>query len=67
MADDLRKKTKKSPIASIDSDLYASAKRFGDEGMSLLKKKEYENASRSFIEAIFLYDKVSIKSQLKND
>jgi len=67
MADDLRKKAEKSPIASFDSDLYASAKRFGDEGKSLLKKKEYENASKSFIEAIFLYDKVSIKSQLKND
>jgi serine/threonine protein kinase len=67
MADDLRKKVEKRPAASIDSDVYASAKRFGDEGMSLLKKKEYENASRSFIEAIFLYDKISIKSQLKND
>jgi serine/threonine protein kinase len=67
MADDLRKKTKKSPIASFDSDLYASAKRFGDEGKSLLEKKEYENASRTFIEAIFLYEKISIKSQLKND
>jgi len=67
MADDLRKKAEKSPIASFDSDLYASAKRFGDEGKSLLKKKEYENASKSFIEAIFLYNKVSIKSQLKSD
>ena len=67
MADDLRKKAEKSPIASFDSDLYAGAKRFDDEGKSLLKKKEYEKASKSFIEAIVLYDKVSIKSQLKND
>jgi serine/threonine-protein kinase len=67
MADDLRKKAEKRSAASIDSDVYASAKRFGEEGMSLLKKKEYENASRSFIEAIFLYGKISIKSQLKND
>jgi hypothetical protein len=67
MADDLRKKAEKSPIASFDSDLYAGAKRCDDEGKSLLKKKEYENASKSFIEAIVLYDKVSIKSQLKND
>ena len=64
MADDLRKKAEKRPAASVDSDLFASAKRFRDQGASLLQKKDYENASRLFIEAIFLYGQISVKRQL---
>ena len=61
-ADDLRKKAGKSPAASVDSDLNASAARFNDEGMNLLQQKEYENASRLFVEAILLYEQISAKS-----